>query len=88
MYECRGAAEGRQGLTLQSFRECFPCFESCTPTLLTSDDFALPLEISAKIIREHLSDGSIARRLITEGLQGEQTGPDGNDYVLNLRGRV
>jgi hypothetical protein len=51
-----------------------------------SDVFALPLEISAKIIREHLADGSITCRLITEGLQGsEQTGPDDNDYVLNLR---
>jgi hypothetical protein len=47
--------------------------------------FASPLEISAKIISEHLAGPSIARRLIAEGLQGEQTGPEDNDYVLNLR---
>ena len=45
-----------------------------------SDDFALPPELSAKIIREPLAGGSITHRLVTEGLQGsEQTGPDDND---------
>lgn len=51
-----------------------------------SNAFASALEISAKIIRDHLADPSTARRLITEKLHAsEDSSPKDNTYVLNMR---
>jgi hypothetical protein len=52
-----------------------------------SNAFASALELSPKIIREHLADPAMARRLITEGLQGTDfsdiRGPKESVHLVN-----
>jgi len=51
-----------------------------------SNGFASALEISAKIIRDNLSDSAAARRLIAERLHTVEENPsEDNDYVLTMR---